>query len=447
MTQSFVLLEMMNPMLLVAQEAKRRGMRIVVLNREPLRATGPYAVPEGFVDELISMPPWSDTAAVEAHIRDVHERHDVGGTYAGFEPTLPYDAMLRELAGLPHNDPSEVRGMLDKRAVRRRLYDDGLSGLRSASLAEALTWDDWRFPGRAVVKPANGTGSALCFVVSSVAELREAAATAGRVAVANGLMRDYIEANGSFVVEGEASGELLSVESVVHDGQVRSIGLMGRYVLRDDPVVEMGFQFPYPHPRLPDIFAKADEVHHSLGFRHGATQMEMMVPDEGPIELIDFNPRLAGTASIVLFSEAYGTRFEEVLTDLGCGRHPDLSFLSASPRSAAEMILLPPPDETRFDSIDFAPGTFCHRLPKPPGTPLSGRADQLDSVGMFVITANTPVELHEAALRARRDTKVNGRPLGDNQNNVLAWSPYIGRNLPDRRPEALQPAGWWEAAR
>ncbi|GGN22664.1 hypothetical protein FHR83_005590 [Actinoplanes campanulatus] len=447
MTTSFVLMEMMNPMLLVAQEAKRRGMKIVVLNHSPLQTVGPYAVPDGVVDEYIHIQSWADDAAVQAIVRDVHDRYEVAGTYAGAEPTLPYDAMLRELAGLPHNDPGQLRRILDKRWVRRRLFDNGLSELRSASLAEALSWDAWPFRGRAVMKPANGTGSALCFLVGTLDELHAAVARAGQVTIANPFMREYIQGADDFVVEAEAHGELLSVESVVVRGEVRSIGLMGRYVLASDPVVEAGFQFPYPHPRLLEIFAKAKQVHECLGFRHGATQIEMMVPESGPIELIDFNPRLAGTASIVLFSQAYDTRYEQVLTDIGCGQQPDLSFLAATRRFAGEMLLLPPPEATRFDSIEFADGTICHRLPKAPGTELSGRADQLDSVGMFVITAASAPELHEAALRARRDTRVNGRPLGENVNNVLAWSPYIGIDLPDRRQEASQCFSLWEGVR
>lgn len=429
MTTSFVLFEMMNPMLLMAKEAKARGMRIVVLNHDPLRDSGPFAVPEGFVDELIHIASWSDADAVETVLKDVHARHDVAGTYAGFEPTLPYEAMLREWVGLPNNGAANIRRVLDKRDLRARLYSEGLTGLRSASLNEALTWTEWPFDAAAVLKPANGTGSALCFIVSSLDELRAAVGTIDQVTVANPLMDDYIHAKGDFVLEAEAKGELLSVESVVYRGDVRPIGLMGRYVLAKDPVVEMGFQFPYPHPRAAEIFAKTKELHRSLGYHNGATQMEVMVPAEGPIELIDFNPRLAGTASIILFSEAYAMRYEQILTDLGCGLAPNLDFIGSPRRYAAEMLLLPQPGVTRLDSIEFPDDTFCHRLPKKPGTVLGRRADQLDCVGMFVTTADSPSELHVKGLEARRRTVVNGKPLGDNENNVLAWSPYIGQDL------------------
>lgn len=430
MSESFVLFEMLNPMLLVAQEAKRRGMRIVVLNRTPLQHLGPFAVPDGFVDELIDVESWSDVAAVEKLVLDVHERHDVVGTYAGFEPALPYDAQLRELVGLPNSGAANLRTVLDKSSVRDRLREAGLTRLASTTLKEALDWTEWQFPGRAVLKPANGTGSAFCFVVGSLDELRAAAQEIGRVEIANPLMRDYVAGSGEFVLETEARGELLSVESLVCRGEVHPAGLMGRYVLAKDPVVEMGFQFPYRHPRMREVFALAKEFHRVMGIQNGATQIEVMVPDEGPIELIDFNPRLGGTGKMVVFGQAYGVEYQRYLVDLGCGLTPDLDFPEQPVRYVGEHLLLPQPGVTRFDSIDFAEGTFCHRLSRLPGAELSGRADQLDCVGMFLITGGSPSELQELGLAARRDTRVNGVPLGDNENNVLAASPYIGVDLP-----------------
>lgn len=98
MTQAFVLLELLNHMVLVAQEAKSRGHRIVALNHDPLRDSGPFAVPEGLIDELISIDSWSDGDLITKIVTDVHERYEVVGTYAAFEAVLPYEAALRELA-------------------------------------------------------------------------------------------------------------------------------------------------------------------------------------------------------------------------------------------------------------------------------------------------------------------------------------------------------------
>ncbi|MFE5792294.1 acetyl-CoA carboxylase biotin carboxylase subunit family protein [Streptomyces sp. NPDC056503] len=429
MKQAFVLLELLNHMVLVAKEAKARGHWVVALNHDPLRDSGPFEVPEGLVDELITVDSWSDREQINKLVTDLHARYDVVGTYAAFEATLPYEAALRELAGLPGNGERNVQHVLDKAAVRRTLRGAGLSDLRSATLSDALTWTEWPFQGAAILKPANGTGSSLCFRVSSLEELREAAESTRSVTVVNPLMKEYIHRHGEFVLEEEAAGELLSVESLVDRGEVHVLGLTGRYVLGSDAVVEMGLQFPYHHPRSAEIIEKAKAIHAAMGIVHGPTQIEFMVPLEGPVELIDFNVRSAGTASVVTFSEAFDVRHEVALTDLACGLTPDVSFLKRPTRFSTEMLLLPPPGATVMTEMTFPENALCCRLTKAPGAPLSGRADQLDAVAMIVVTADTAAEVHTAALEARRATLFAGEPLGDNPNNRLSSSPLIGQNL------------------
>ncbi|MFI8514061.1 acetyl-CoA carboxylase biotin carboxylase subunit family protein [Streptomyces sp. NPDC085460] len=428
--KAFVLFELMNAMLYTARAAKARGFAIVALNHNPLCATGPFAVEEGLVDEVVTLASWSDPAALDRVLKDVASRYEVVGTHSMFEPTLPHQAALRQLAGLPTTDPDTLTGILDKTRVRRTLYDAGLSALRGVPLEEALDWDGWRFAGPAVLKPANGTGSALCFEVASMAELREAAARVRTADVVNPLMRAYIRAHGGFVLEEKAAGELLSVESVVHRGEVGFVTLTGRYVLASDPVVEQGMQTPYHHPHLERIVAASRAVHTCLGFHHGGTHLEFMVAEDGTPELIDFNPRPAGFASPVSIGEAYGLDYAEVLVDVGCGVAPDLGFTARPPRYAVEMVVLPPPGATEFRTIEFPEGALAARATKAPGERLSGRADQLDAVGMFIVTAATAPEAHRLGLAARREVVVNGVRLGDNPHNLVAFSEHIGRDLP-----------------
>jgi hypothetical protein len=426
MKKAFVLLELVNHMVLVAKEAKARGHHVIALNHDPLRRSGPFAVPDGLIDELVPVESWGDREKLAILIRQLHERYEVVGTYAAFEGSLVAESMLRELAGLPHNSPRNVRKTLDKGTVRATLRAEGLSALGSATLEEARHWSAWPFPAGAVLKPANGTGSALCFRVFGIEELRAAADKAASLTVVNPLMREYIHQHGGFVVEQEASGELLSVESLVSRGQVHHLGLMGRYVLTADPVVEQGILFPYHHPREAEIVARAEAFHHCMGIVHGPTHIEVMVPDEGPVELIDFNVRSAGVAAVVCFSEAFGTPHEVALTDLACGAEPDLSFLGRTTRYATDMLLLPPPGAAVMEDIRFPDDAICCRPTKEPGEKLSGRSDQLDVVGMFVISADTPAEIHAKSLEARRRTVFNGQPLGDHPRLQLSHPRHLG---------------------
>jgi len=436
--KAFVLLELMNAMVLVAQEAKRRGHLVVALNHDPLQSAGPFAVPDGLVDELIAVESWSQRDALRTLISELAERYQVVGTYSVFEPTLPTEAALRELARLPTTSVANVERVLDKAQVRRKLYDEGLSELASVSLTEALSWSEWAFPTSAVLKPAHGTGSALCFIVSSLAELRAAAEQVAAAEVVNPLMRDYIVAHGEFVLEQRAEGELLSVESVICDGEVQLIGLTGRYLLASNPVVEQGLFFPYKHPMLDDLVARSEALHKSLEISHGTSHLEMMVCDNGTIELIDFNPRFAGFASTVAFGEAYRTPFESVLTDLACGQRPDLSFLDRPPRYAVEIVIMPPPGVRRLDEISFPPQLIAARATKSIGQELSGRSDQLDAVGMAIVVADTPRQADQLAWAARRAVVLNGQTLADNPNNVVVCPRFLAgstSSAPDRNSQ------------
>ncbi|MFB7667699.1 acetyl-CoA carboxylase biotin carboxylase subunit family protein [Kitasatospora sp. NPDC056138] len=403
----------------MAAAAKARGLEVVVVNQSPLPHSGPFRVPDGLVDELFPVDSWSDEEQIRAVLDEICARYEIAGSYAAFEGALPFDAELRERVGLPTSGAAVIRAALDKGAVRSRLHGAGLSRLGSTDLVTALGWESWGFPGAAILKPVHGTGSALCFTVSSLPELRAAAEEIERSTLAGGMTRDYVLGRAAFVLEQKAEGELLSVESLVFGGEVRVVGLMGRYVLAADPVVEQGTIFPYQHPRHAEIAEAAVAFHRFLGITHGPTHLEVMVPEEGPIELIDFNLRAAGVAATVTFGLAHDIRYQELLTDLGCGLAPDTSALGRNVRWTAECLVLPRPGTTELRDISFPDTAQFVRVTKELGAPLSGRSDQLDAVAMFVVTAGTPEQLHRVALDARRRTVVNGEPLGDNPNNDL----------------------------
>lgn len=420
MTSTLVLFEMQGQQVLVAEAAKERGLRTVALNHDPLRTSGPFAVREGVIDQRLHVESWSDEDAVRSLVREVEKDNDIVGVHASFEPTQRYAIELRERLGLPYNTVEDTLHVLDKGWVRRRLHAEGLTRLGHATLSEALTWDTWPFEGRAILKPANGTASVLCFMVGSVEELRRAAETARAATIPNALMHDYVMARGDFVVEELAQGELLSVESLVSRGKIQHVGLTGRYVLAADPVVEQGLFFPYPHPRAAEIVDTVARFHQSLNVVEGATHIEVMVPDTGPIELIDFNLRFAGIGAIALASDAFGVPFGRYLADLACGQEPELPPVDRPQRYAVDVAVMPPAGVTEFRDLTFAPGTTRHRVNKKVGGTLSGGNNQIDSVAWFAVTGATAAEAHRNALEARAATIFNGEPLGDNPPLICA---------------------------
>ena len=427
MTPAFVLFEMQGQQVLVAREAKKRGYTTVALNHDPLRTSGVFAASDGVIDETIYVESWSDAEAVRGLVEDVERRHRIIGVHASFEPTQRYAVELRARLGLPHNTVEATLRVLDKAQVRRRLFSHGLSRLRSTTLREALTWDSWQFSGPAVLKPGHGTASVLAFMVGSIDELHAAASAAQAATIPSALMRDYVSAHGEFVLEERADGELLSVESLVSGNTIHHVGLTGRYMLAADPVVEQGLFFPYPHPREAEIIDACARFHQCLDVVDGATHIEVMVPDSGPVELIDFNPRFAGLGAIALASEVFGMPFAACLVDLACGKEPRLPPFAEPRRYAIDMAVMPPLGVTEFEDLTFAPGTTTQRLMKKIGDRLSGQNRQIDSVAWFAVSGASPAQAHDKALAARAATVFNGAPLGDGPPLIRAR--HLGAEL------------------
>jgi hypothetical protein len=88
-------------------------------------------------------------------------------------------------------------------------------------------------------------------------------------------------------------------------------------------------------------------------------------------------------------------------------------------------MVLPPPGATELHDLVFPPEVVFQRLTKDIGAKLTGRADQLDHVGVGTVTADTPAELHRKALDVRNRIVFNGSPLGDNVNNVVTCSEFV----------------------
>jgi hypothetical protein len=213
------------------------------------------------------------------------------------------------------------------------------------------------------------------------------------------------------------------VESLVSDGRIQHVGLTARYLLAADPVVEQGLFLPYAHPREDDIRAACAAFHESLHITQGATHLEVMVPDDGPVELIDFNLRFAGLGSIALASEVYALPFATFLADLALGEEPALPRLDPAHRYAVDVAVMPPAGVTELHDLTFAPDTSAHRITKKIGGTLSGHNAQIDTVAWFVVTGATAAQVHRNALAARAATILNGTPLGDGP--PLIWPRHV----------------------
>jgi hypothetical protein len=160
-------------------------------------------------------------------------------------------------------------------------------------------------------------------------------------------------------------------------------------------------------------------VHECVGFQHGPTHTELIVPPEGDIELVELNTRFAGGEILQLVDRAFDVRFEDGLVALSTGECP--APLPPSPvRYASGQDFLAPAHLERFDSIDI-PGddVFFKKVVVKPGTTLKSTNFQTDQVASFAVAADTYAGVLARANAIRSQVAIDGVRLGDDPNNVV----------------------------
>ncbi|HEY0636369.1 MAG TPA: ATP-grasp domain-containing protein [Pseudonocardiaceae bacterium] len=416
----FLVFEPTNHIYQVIEAADRRGFDTVVFHTIPILTAGPYGECSKAIAVSHNVGSWDDQDACLATVLELCAGRTVAGTYAAQEITLELEARVQEHFGLPTKGLRTIRELLDKVTVRRRLADAGLSALRVFDEAQANTLTEWPVGDRALFfKPVHGAGSAYVRRCTTLDEVR---ACAGRWRSddkgAIPVLGPYLEL-GSFFLEEEATGELLSVEGFVVDGEYTALGLTSRTVLARDVSVEMGISYPYEHPRRADIVDFVTRVHAALGITHGATHVEVMVPPgDGPVEVVEVNLRFIGADALATMNAAYGTTLEDDLVALAIGERPRLGLRAE--RVASLHFLLPPRGLRRLDSFRLAAdGLPFVKIIKPPGTELASTDRQIDWIAAYIVCGDTYEESFARAIDIRRRTLVNGEPLGDDPNNVV----------------------------
>lgn len=413
-------LEPVNHILKVVESAHRKGVTPIAIHQMPLQTDAPYGHASKFIAATEQIDSWMDSEKLWMAYDKLTEQYNVVGTYAAAEITLEFESLVRERLGLPHNPASTVAAVLDKQTARQVLASQGLTKLRFYSQKQIEQWSGWPENFSAFFKPVNGAGSAHVYHCSNEQELEKAIDNFNAENLSSfPILRDYLQKHGRYFLEEEAKGELLSLECITFDGEVTPLGVTSRTVLANNPEIEMGASFPYPHSNWKGIVDKVTAIHHALGIRHGATHTEIIVDQEGNIELVELNPRFIGADMLLVVNAALQSRFEDKLLELGLGRKPELSCLD-NHRFAALQYVLPSKDLASFNSIYFPPEEVVFsRVSQPIGKPVVAQANQFGYLGGFIATGNNYDSLTRQVAETRSRIKVNGELLGNHPSNQV----------------------------
>lgn len=279
--------------------AHRPGVRTSVICQ--LSLLGTLREVSGHQRVLSLRPDTPDTAWVDL-ARTVHDADPFTRLATFGERDQGRAAAIGVALGLATHTPQTVRAVHDKRVMRQVLADAGVERIATVTVDSAALLDKWvrEHPGRWIVKPLDGSGSAGVSVVTDVAETQAAyqrcvdSAHTGRSGAAEVLVEEYL------------TGPQLSVETLSEAGEHCVVAVTRKF---SDPVtlVELGHVVP---AGLPTEATDAVERHtlrvlDALGVRDGVGHTELVLTADGP-RVIETHLRLAGDEIPYLVRDATG---------------------------------------------------------------------------------------------------------------------------------------------
>lgn len=292
-----------------------------------------------------------DTAYPAACAAALREIADLSGIISSTDTWALVGAELMARFGLPGPDPAAVPLLRDKAAVRRRLYERGLSrGDALAATPAAVA--EIGFP--LVLKDSAGTSSRAVWLVRDRHELDRAWAAV-----------EHTPPRGVLIAEPYFAGPLYSAETLSWQGNTRLLGVLSRQLSPEPRRREEAAAFPVAFPErdlaeLQDWIAKVlDAAEHRNGFAH----TEFVLTADGP-EVVEINARIGGALVGEALCRSLGVNVYTAMIDIALGREPALLTAPRGSGPGIGFVLVYPTEAgvlTGWSGLE--------RLPELPGAP------------------------------------------------------------------------------
>lgn len=410
---AILFLEPKGPNFEVMRSAKERGFEILALYSDEglfKNVSEPYKSAHACIDYSQKIKSWAQEEELETLYSELDQKYKLAGIYFGTECCAKIGSLWRERLQLPSLAPSTVdKLILDKYHLRQKLVSLGLSQIQVELVPNNFN-TPWPFKGAAYLKPRKGMASVYVFRCENWNDVKKSLAKVQPEDLPP-WAANYVSVH-DFFLEEEFQGELLSAESLATAGDIQILGLLSRILFSQNPIVEMGSCFPYTRPDENKIKDFVKAVHAALEFSNGPSHVELMVGENGHLEIIDFNPRFVGADVMQSINHAFETKIQEQLLNYTLGEKVELP--SQIKKYCCLQYFLAPKSET-FESLDFPSHEKVVFKTQfiPEGTPLKGSKEQLDYLGCYLVTGS---DMHEALSLSG---KLRGQVLINKQIPVL----------------------------
>jgi biotin carboxylase len=250
-------------------------------------------------ERVVAFRPDSEDGEWIEAARRIHAEDPVTAVATFGERDQSRAAVVAAALGLTGHAPQTVAAVHDKALMRRVLAEAGIEEVRSSIVDSAAPLAGWlkENPGRWVVKPLDGSGSA---GVSIVSDPEEAPAAYARC---TGSSHTGRSGSAGVLVEEYLDGVQVSVESLSEGGEHCVVAVTRKY---SDPrtLVELGHVVPSGLPREP-VVEYTGRLLTTLGVRNGVCHTELVLTPRGP-RTIETHLRLAGDEIPYLVRDAVG---------------------------------------------------------------------------------------------------------------------------------------------
>ncbi|RKT54859.1 ATP-grasp domain-containing protein [Saccharothrix australiensis] len=278
-----------------------------------------------YASDWTVLPSTMDGPAMAVAAAELAGREPVAGVLCWDEARIHAAAFVARAVGARNGDPDVVWGLRDKGRTRAALDAAGVAQPRSVPVR---TVEDAVAAAEVVGYPAilkpRGLGASLGVVkVADEAQLR---ANFAFTSAAEGPEPVVFDTDQPVLVEEFVSGEEISVDSVVRDGEVTPLFVARKVVGYPPYAEEVGHFVDAADPLLTDpaLLKALQRTHEALGFTDGVTHAEFMLTASGP-KVIEVNGRLGGDLIPFLGSLATGIDPGLVAAAAATGRPADLT--------------------------------------------------------------------------------------------------------------------------
>ncbi|MFD6862479.1 ATP-grasp domain-containing protein [Streptomyces diastaticus] len=278
-----------------------------------------------------------DADAVREAALAVGESLRVVGVFTYDETQVVSCARLAQDLGLPGSPPEAITNCRDKAATRATLAAAGVPQPASVvvTTAEEALGAAERI-GYPVIVKARGMAASF-----GVVRADDAADIAAAFAAADGAdFMDLPRYPANVLVEEYLTGPEISVDAVIHDGEVTPTVIAHKRLGLEPYFEETGHDVDARDPLFEDeeLLRQLRDIHCALGLTHGATHSEFKLTPRGP-RLVEVNARLGGDLIPYLGLLATGVDPTVAAAHAAAGRRADLTPVHR--KAAAVRFLLP----------------------------------------------------------------------------------------------------------